>query len=161
MSDNIRRIVCINLGTRYVGLAAFQDHSLRDWCVRTFNGRWSKAKEKKIRRALGGYLDAYQADLVILKEHDPTRSSPALKHLVETVADLIEERGLPTRRYSLDHLKASLPGGSVMNRKTLAEAVVRRHPAIGREFQIEQKSRNSYYQRMFEAVALGSIYLSG
>lgn len=161
MSEIIRRIVCINLGTRYVGLAAFQDQGLRDWCVKTFNGRWNKAKEKKIRRALGGYLDAYQADLVILKEHDPTRSSPALNRLSEAATNLISERGLSTRKYSLAAMKAALPEDIRRNRRVLAEEVAKRWPAIGRELQKERSNRNSYYQRMFEAVALGSICLRG
>jgi hypothetical protein len=157
MSDNIRKIVCITLGTRYVGLAAFQDQTLRDWCVRTFNGKWGKAKEKKIRRVLAGYLDAYQAELVVLKEHDPARSSPALNLLTKLATDLADERGLPIKKYSLEELKAQLPVDSRRNRRTLAETMVRRWPAIGREFRKERSNRNSYYQRMFEAVALGSI----
>lgn len=161
MSDNLQKIVCINLGTRYVGLAAFQDQNLRDWCVKTFNGKWSKAKEKKILRVLADYLDVFQPDCVVLKEHDPARSSPALNRLAGAMAAFMEEMGVPIRKYSIGALKEMLPGDTRKSRKTLAEAVARRWPAIGRELQKERSNRNPYYQRMFEAVALGSICLLG
>jgi len=159
MSDNTRKIVCINLGTRYVGLAAFQDQSLRDWCVKSFSGKWSKAKEKKILLLLSDYLDRYLPELIIFKDLDPARSSSALQRLAKATAALAKGRGLRTRRFSLSTLKSALPKDIRKNRRMLAEDVVRRWPAIGIELQKERSNRNSYYQRMFEAVALGSICL--
>lgn len=156
MLDNIRKIVCINLGTRYVGLATFQDQNLRDWRVKTFNGKWSESKEKKILEALSGYLDDYLPDLVIFKDHDPVRSSPALDWLRESAITLVKTRGLLVKKYSLLALKSLLPKGSRKNREMLAEEVAKRWPAIGLELQKERKNRNSYHQKMFEAVALGS-----
>lgn len=156
MHEGINKIVCLNLGTRYVGLAVFQDQNLVDWRVKTFSGKWCKAKERQILDALASYLDAYQPSLAIIKAIDRRRSSKALDQLEASVSALLKTRGIRIRRRSLEDLKESLPEGCHRNRRRLAEEVAKRHPVIGRELQKEQDNRNSYYQRMFEAVALGA-----
>lgn len=160
MPDEIRKIVCLNLGTRYIGLATFQDQNLLDWRVKTFGGKWNKAKERKILSAIMDYLNSYPPDLVVLKAIDPRRSSRSLRQLEASVSALLGTQGIRVRRYTLQDLKSGLPEGASRNRRTLAEAVTKRWPAIGRELQKEKTNRNPYYQRMFEAVALGSNCLT-
>lgn len=156
MHEDIHNIVCLNLGTRYVGLAAFQDQNLLDWRVKTFSGKWSKTKERRILTSIRDYLSGYQPKLAILKVIDPRRSSRALSQLESAVAALLKGEGIRIRRHTLEDLKSFLPTNARRNRRSLAEEVARRHPAIGRELQKERDNRNPYYQRMFEAVALGS-----
>jgi len=158
MSDPITRIVCINLGTRYVGLAAFQNHDLRDWRVSSFNGKWNRAKERKIVSMLTDYLDQWSPSIVVLKEIDASRSSPALNHLVDSATALLKERDIRHKTFSIRSLKNILSDGG-KSKKALAEEMAQQFPVLGHELRRERENHNSYYQRMFEAVALGSICL--
>ena len=82
MSDPLKRIVCINLGTRYLGLAAFQGGDLRDWRVRSFNGRWSSDKEKKII--------ALNAGMTVIRLLPPlVITYEQIDHLVETLTEVL------------------------------------------------------------------------
>ena len=98
MSDPLKRIVCINLGTRYLGLAAFQGGDLRDWRVRSFNGRWSSDKEKKIIGFLKEYLDRWQPDIVVSKQFHPSRTSEELERLAARLAEILCEHGVRSKR---------------------------------------------------------------
>lgn len=161
MFDPMKRIVCVNLGTRYVGLAAFQGGDLRDWRVRSFNGKWSKAKERKIVDFLKEYLDRWQPKLVVCKEIDPCRSSPELDGLAASLMALLKARGIRAKSYPVRSLVEGLAGRKRKSKKILGEAVARRFPALIANLEKERRSLNPYYQRMFEAVALGSVCLGG
>lgn len=159
MSDPRKRIVCFNLGTRYLGMAAFQRNDLRDWRVRSFNGKWSKAKESKIVGFLKECLDCWQPDIVACKEIHPSRSSEELNHLADVLAGLLKERGIRPKNYSIDFLKSHLLTDGPGTKKAFGEEMMRRWPVLAHELRKERASRNPYYQRMFEAVALGSMCL--
>lgn len=159
MFDPMKRIVCVSLGTRYVGLAAFQGSDLRDWRLRSFNGKWSRAKEKKIVGFLKDYLDRWQPKLVVSKEIDSARSSPELDGLVSSLMAILKDRGIRCKNYPIRSIVDSVTGGEKESKIILGERMGRRWPALGHELRKEKTSRNMYYQRMFEAVALGSICL--
>jgi hypothetical protein len=157
MFDPTKRIVCINLGTRYVGLAAFQGSDLRDWRVRSFNGKWSRGKERKIVIFLKDYLDRWQPQLVLTKEIDSSRSSSALNLLAAWLTAFLKARGIRSKRYPIGSIVSWVTGREKESRRAIGEELGRRFPALGHELRKEKAGRNPYYQRMFEAVALGSI----
>jgi len=159
MSDPLKRIVCINLGTRYLGMAAFQGADLRDWRVRSFNGKWSKAKERKIVGVLKEYLNHWQPEIVVSKEVDHSRSSEQLDRLADSLAVILKEHGIRSKSFSIGLIKSHMLGEEPISKKALGEELIRRWPALGHDLRKERASRNSYYQRMFEAVALGSMCL--
>jgi len=159
MFDPTKRIVCVNLGTRYLGLASFQGSDLRDWRVRSFNGKWGREKERKIVGFLQEYLDCWKPQVVVSKKIDQRRSSAELDHVADRLEALLKERGVRCRSYDIGSLVRGLAGRGRKSKKILGEAMARRYPALQRELDKERTSLNPYYQRMFEAVALGSICL--
>jgi len=151
------RILAINPHTRYLGFAVFQGGELIDWGVKTFKGRWSKAKLEKIKVAVRFLIDRYGLDTLAIKELHPSRSSEPLAALVRELNKLARKRGLESHSYTLQDLKSGLSDEPRLNKKALAERLAQRYPIIARELAKEQENKNPYFYRMFEAVALGSI----
>lgn len=156
------KILALNPGTRYLGLAVFHGPELRDWGIRTFKGRWSRKKLKKIRKVVSGLIRRYGLTTLALKKLHPARSSANLNALVLELQNLAREKGLKVQAYTLQELKDRFKGEKRINKKVLAEIVAREYPAIYREFTKERQNKTPYFYRLFEAVALGATgyYLS-
>ena len=156
MARKTLRIVGINPGTRYLGLAVFCGHELRDWQVKNLDGRWSDDKIAKTLSALLSLIDSYEANILAVKRLNPSRSSPNLNKLATEIENLSKMRKLRICAYSIDEIKRYFQQG---NKKNLAEIMASAYPILYHELRKEQTNLNPYYIRMFEAVALGSLCL--
>jgi Holliday junction resolvasome RuvABC endonuclease subunit len=158
MPKKILRIIGINPGTRYIGVAVFQGSELLDWGVKSVGGRWSVEKMKKARMILSDLLQRYEPDVIAIKELHPSRSSRNLNHLVKEMKELARRRGLRIYQYPIKEMERFFHSGKMSKRK-LAESVASQHPVLAHELNREKTINNPYYIRMFEAVALGSVCL--
>lgn len=151
------RIIGLNPGTRYMGLAAFCGSELRDWQVRNLGGRWSDDKMAKIVSVLSSLIDSHRANVLAVKRINPARSSPNLNQLMHRIENLSKKRKLRICRYSLNEIKIYFQPEYRINRRNLAEIMVAEYPILSHELRKERANLNPYYIRMFEAVALGSM----
>lgn len=169
------KILGVNQGTRYLGIAFFQGYELRDWGVKVIEGKWSKEKMEKAIMIVSSLIEQYQPDALAIKRLHISRSSPSLNILVERIKELAKIKGLTVYQYSIKELEAffseedlsACNGGSRSNRakpqaerinkKKLAEIITKEYPALLQELEKEKSHRNPYHIRMFEAVALGKI----
>jgi len=159
MAKKTHKIIGINPGTRYIGIAVFYGSELRDWQVKNMEGRWSKEKKEKLTMTLSSLIDSYESDILAIKSLHPSRSSPVLNRLVGGIKDLSRRRGLRVYEYSTDEVKKHLSPDAKINKRKLAEMVTSKYPLLRHELSKEQANMNPYYIRMFEAVALGSLCL--
>ncbi|MBM3282956.1 hypothetical protein FJY90_01755 [Candidatus Gottesmanbacteria bacterium] len=150
------RIIGLNPGTRYLGLAIFCGSELRDWQVKNTEGKWSQDKMTKITSTLLSLIDSYGANVLAVKRINPSRSSPNLNKLATQIENLSKVRKLRIYHYSIDEIKRYFQQRS---RKGLAEIIAAAYPVLYHELKKEQTNLNPYYIRMFEAVALGSMCL--
>jgi Holliday junction resolvasome RuvABC endonuclease subunit len=150
------KILGLNPGTRYLGIAVFQGPELRDWGVKTFKGQWSKEKLKKIKENILELISRYDLNTLAIKELHPARSSANLKALICELKDLARGKGLKVYSYPLQKMKGRFKEESKINKKTLAEILAREYPALLRELAKERENRKPYFWRLFEAVALGA-----
>jgi Holliday junction resolvasome RuvABC endonuclease subunit len=150
------KILGLNPGTRYLGLAVFQGPELRDWGIRTFKGRWSKKKLKKIREIISGLIRRYDLNTLAIKKIHPARSSAHLNALILELQNLAQEKGLKVEAYSLQEIKDRFKGEGKINKRALGEIMAREYPAVFRELKKEQENKAPYFYRLFEAVALGA-----
>ena len=70
------KILGLNPGTRYLGMAVFQGPELRDWGVKTFKGQWSKEKLKKIKEIVSDLISRYDLNTLAIKK---TPSLPLIR----------------------------------------------------------------------------------
>lgn len=151
------KILGLNPGTRYLGMAVFQGPEIRDWGVKTFKGKWSKDKLKKIKEIVSELISRYDLNTLAIKRVHPSRSSTNLNSLISELKNLARKKGLKICSYSLRELKDQFKEEAKINKRVLAEILAREYPALFRELQKEQENKNPYFSRLFEAVASGAV----
>jgi Holliday junction resolvasome RuvABC endonuclease subunit len=151
------KILGINPGTRYLGIAIFEEGQLLDWGVKVAKEKWSKQKKEKVVGTIFKIIEQYTPAAIAVKKLHPAHSSHSLCQLADEIACLAKRKRLKVHRYSIDEIKSFFCKDKRINRLKLAEIVCSAYPVLYHELEKEKTSRNLYHLRMFEAVALGSI----
>jgi hypothetical protein len=142
-----------------MGIAVFCGLELRDWGVKGIPGRDSKEKTKKASMLISSLIDQHEANAVAMKRLHPSRSSPNLNRIVRKIKELCRKNKVKLHQYSIKELEEFFCPEVRINRRELAEIVASEYPVLYYELNREKAHRNPYHVRMFEAVALGSMYL--
>lgn len=150
------KILGINPGAKYIGLAAFRGPELRDWRVRVNKGKWSEEKMAKAMGIVAGFFQQHDPDAVAIKSLHPSRSSPELNRLANKIKDFAKRRRMRVCEFSLGDLEDFFCPEGWTNRRMLAEVIASRYPALHHELAKEKSHMNPYHVRMFEAVALAA-----
>jgi len=157
MNKKLLKILAINPGTRYIGVAVFEGQELKEWRVKVFRGKWSKKKLRRIKMLMCDTIDKHGADVLAIKKLQPYRSSKNLNQLTSVIKRLSKRRGLKVYQYSIKDLKAFYSPEERINKRKLAQLMAFRYPSLWYEFKRERNNRNPYYTRVFEAAAIGEV----
>jgi len=90
-----------------------------------------------------------------LKKLDLKKSSKNLNSLVRKIKEFARRKGLFICQMKLSEIKESILPQRRINKKELSRLMTSRFSELLFDFKKEEKNKNSYYERMFEAVALG------
>ena len=151
------KIIGINPGGKYIGIAVFQGHELRDWGVRVVGGKWSKRKMKKAKGIVSDLVDQYEPDVLAIKKLHPSRGSRDLDRLVDQLIETSKEKGLKVYQYSIEEVESFFSPNERISKEKMAEIITAQYPDLSNDLGKEKSHRNPYHIRMFEAVALGSV----
>jgi len=154
-----KRILGINPGTRYLGLAVFDETELLDWRVKTFTGKWTKEKTRRILKIISEQIELYDINVMGIKKLHPSRSSINLKNLISKIKALARSKRIKCESYSIKEIERVFLEGEKSNKRNLANRVVGEYPMLVHELNKEKSNKHSYYTRAIEAVALASNYL--
>jgi Holliday junction resolvasome RuvABC endonuclease subunit len=150
-------ILAVNPGTRHLAVAVFRGPELREWCIKVFKGKWSRAKLRAILSTVCDLIARYEVDGLAIKRLSPSRSSANLALLVSKLKTEAGKRRLPLSEYSIKQIENAFCPGEKGSRREMTEALVLEYPILWNEFEKERHHKNPYYGRLFEAVALGSL----
>lgn len=151
------RILAVNPGGRYLGIAAFRGPELLDWGVKSVSGDTLRQRLAAASDILLDLTNQYKPDALAIKALHDNRSSPRLDRLIEQIEELARRKKIKLRRYSIQALKDLLCPGAKINKRKLAEHLVAMYPALAYDLEREKEHKNPYRVRMFEAVALGTV----
>jgi len=151
------RIMGINPGTRYLGIAIFLGSELREWRIKIFSGKWSKEKMEKIKKAVQDFIEHYEPNILAIKKLHPSRSSKSLKYLVNRIREISRRKGLKVYQYSIKDIEKFFLPEEKTNKSKMVKVLVSEYPDLFHEFKKEKSNKNPYYIRMFESVALASL----
>ena len=157
MPKKITKILAINPGTRYLGIAVFEGPELLDWRVKVIKGKWSKEKQQKTLAVARLFIDQYETDVLAIKKLHRSRSSANLNLLVSRIKQVSKRKGLRIHQYSIKDVESFFFPGVKSNKNKLAETITLKYPFLLHEFNKENANKNSYHIRVFEAVALGAV----
>lgn len=149
------KILSLVPGAKYLGVAQFYGTSLRDWRIKCLNGKGNENRIKKAKEIILDFIEKYNPQVLAIKKLDPKRSSKNLNSLARKTKEFAKRKGLAVYQLKLSEIKEAIAPGKRINKRTLAKIVVSQYPELLFDFEKEKKNKNVYYQRMFEAVALG------
>lgn len=160
-SNSIMKTTSITLGispgTRSMGLALIQDGELVEWSVKTYKGSWTNSKLKDILYVLKTFIEEHEVTTIGLKKPDVFRTSTALEQLISELRVLCQRSSIVLSMFSLKTLKAQYSDEKGFTKANMIKRVASQFPELYFDYNKEQKHRNSYYTKMFEAVAAAQI----
>lgn len=157
MTNKPLRILSINPGTRYLGIAVFNGNELYDCAVKIVKGRDFKQKAAIVRSIIQDHIDRYGINVLALKNLHPCRTSRILQCLILEVKRISQTHRLTLFESSINKVKADLLLTTRTNKRRLMEEMAMRYQFLLPEMEREQKNKNPYLIRMFEAVAIGLV----
>jgi hypothetical protein len=157
MLERIVKILAINPGSKYLGVAIFQGLELKDWGVKIIKGKGLKAKMEKVKKEIFFLIDCWRPNVLAIKLLHPSRSSETLNEIVKKIKQIGRRKGLRIYQYSIKELEDFFSSKERINKQELAEILVSKYPELLSEYEKERNHKNPYHIRMFEAVALGSV----
>jgi len=149
------KILSIVPGTKYLGVALFYETELKDWRIKCLNTKGNENKIRKAKEIILDFIYRYNPQVLAVKKLNPKRSSKNLNNLARKIREFARRKDLTLYQLKLSEIKKPIAHGERINKKKLAEIMVSRYPELLFDFKKEEKNENIYYERMFEAVALG------
>ena len=125
----------ISPGTRYVGVAIFQDGNLHDWKIRNFIGAWSENKLESTLSYIEELIINQFIKNIACKLPHSSRCSHGLKVLIEKIKEIAK-------------------------RFKIAEYLCSKYPELIKTFNKLRASKHGYHLRAFEAISAGLHYLN-
>ena len=151
------KIIGINPGTRYLGIAVFQGPEILDWRIKSLKRRWSKEKMKKAQKLISEFIEKYKPNFLAIKRLHPSRRSLNLARLVARIKGFLKRKGFKIYQYSIKDLEEFFIKEGKLNKKNLGEAIVSEYPVLFHELKKEKRNKNPYFVKVFEATALASV----
>lgn len=156
MTREHNRILGINPGTRYLGLAIFDGSNLLEWRVKTITGKWTKEKADRILDIIWEQIELYDISAMAIKRLHPSRSSKNLELLFSRIKVLGKKKRIKVQSHSIKELEKFFIVDGKANKRNLAERIILEYPALIHELNKEKSHKNAYHLRMIEAVALAA-----
>jgi Holliday junction resolvasome RuvABC endonuclease subunit len=157
MSNKLCKILAINPGSAYIGIAVFYGYALQDWRIKNVLGHTERQRLVKAKNIVLRLIERYEPDIVVIKKLHPSKVSIHLKRIVNLIEKLACQRKIRIRKYSIKQVTDLIISDKPKNKARLAEVLADKYPDLMHEFKKEILSKNHYHIRMFEAVALGAI----
>jgi len=145
-------ILGVSLGTRIVGFAVMRNGELVNYRIKCFKERWTKAKRDTIVTYVKKLDEYYSITAVAIRACEPIRSSTRLNTLTENIKKELGNYNAKVFAYSMVTVKLGL-GIPHANKKGLMEFIAEKY-GLRRIYLKEINNRHSYYERMFESIAL-------
>ena len=155
MQEKEIRVLAVNPGSRYVGIAVFHGLELLDWGVRSIREKSQNEKFDHLKSILSELVETHGINCLAMKALHPARSSDNLCQLTTSLKEWATETVHFIYEYTIKEVEAFLLPSEGLNKHFLMEGVANTYPFLFPELGGERQNRNAYLVRMFEAVAIG------
>lgn len=160
MRNEVNKILAINPGSRYLGLAVFYGTELRDWRIKTTGREEGFKRQKVITSMLIKLIERHDINVLVVKRIHVSRSSNSLGLIRKKISQIGTAKNLALSEYTIEDIKRFFDPYQTKNKRFLMEEVAIRYPDLFTELEREKRHKNPYLVRMFEAIALGIVYVN-
>lgn len=152
-------ILGVSFSSRMLGLAVLQSDSLIDYSVKLFKESWSPAKMDRMLSSLTFAIDNYNITDMVLSIPPVNYQAGPFQELWIEIAALGHTKSLNVKMYRQAELQALCGNEERMTRKAMMEAIMSSYPELEPFYKKENRNRNKYYHKMFEAIGAGVLFL--
>ncbi|MFA5393973.1 MAG: crossover junction endodeoxyribonuclease RuvC [Candidatus Ratteibacteria bacterium] len=157
-----QRILAIDPGTRYWGIAIFRDNDLCDSMVKVLKTKGSPRKRlEEVKKIFLSLLNDYAPDILVLEK--PfffwSKQSRFLDAVVEEVKSLAKKNKMKVYEYSPRTARKVVCGNGNASKKETAKLLATFYPDLYIWLNQDRKYKELYWGHMFDAVGLGVCYL--
>jgi Holliday junction resolvasome RuvABC endonuclease subunit len=153
------RTLAISPGTREMGFAVLERTDLLYFGVHTFKHRQSTRRLlAEGQQFVQGLMDTFDPQVFVLEQtwYAHSTRSARLRGFVEAMQRSALWQGLTVLTYTPTIVKKMLCGDGNVTKREVAETLVRKHYSyLAKYLRTDLRTRDRYWQHMFDAVALG------
>jgi len=157
------RILALDLGTKEIGYALFENDMLMRYGVRNFKKRTEKKSEETAPDS--DLMKTYKPNVIIMGKlsHPERIGNPKLKNLVNQIKRFALKHGIPVREIDLSAARKVLIKDIKPTKINAATLITATYPELStylpRNSRILWTQKDKYWMNMFDALTLALAYL--
>lgn len=156
---NGRRIIAVDPGRSMLGVAIFEDASLRYYAVKTLRVPGTpddvrRAAARVLSDLIAKYLPSHMAieQPVVVQQR-----AALLAHVISALKTTARHSGLIVSEHSPQAVRRYICTGVRPTKREVAQRLAACYPELGRYISPQSRWAEPYYERMFGAVAVGLV----
>jgi len=160
MPKSKSKILAIDPGTKYMGVALLDNGALIDCGVKVIKNRRSPHEILwACRRIILRIIRDFQPDILVFEKtfFAQNRNTALLNVLGDEIRNIGRRKGLQVLSYAPSTMKKAICGNGRASKEEVARVVASKYPELRVFLTQDRKWKERYHQNMFDAVALGII----
>lgn len=156
------KIIAIDPGTRYQGIAVFQGKELIFSSVKILQAKGSRRKRlQEVEKTFSSLLEDYAPNVLVIERPFPfwAEQSRFLEAIIDEIKRLARKEKIRVHEFSALAVRKVICGDDRATKKDVAELVASIYPELKSRLNQKRRSRELYWGHMFDAVGLGVCYL--
>jgi Holliday junction resolvasome RuvABC endonuclease subunit len=152
------KILAIDPGTKYMGVALLDNGALIDCGVKVIKNRRSPHEILwACRRIILRIIRDFQPDVLVFEKtfFAQNRNSALLNVLGDEIKNIGRRKGLQVLSFAPSTMKKMICENGRASKEEVARVVVSKYPELKVFLTQDRKWKERYHQNMFDAVALG------
>jgi len=162
MSKHNVKILAIDPGTKYTGIAFLDGEKLVYHSVSVINGRLPHGKLMEGRKIILRLIKDFKPNVLVIERSffANNRTASLLHVFINEIKAIGKRKELKVISYAPTTVRKFICGNGRADKKTLSEVIVSRLPELKVYLTQDRAWKERYHQNMFDAIALGLMALS-
>lgn len=148
----------ISTNTRLLAVAIINSGRLLDYSIHLHKQPWSPSKANLIINNLEACARRYSIKNVVLSIPHEYHQTKALRFLLSRICKHFKKKAITVTSQNVTAFYSLCPSEQKKTKKTLMETVVKLFPELNYCYLKEQRNKNKYYIKLFEAVAAAAVH---
>jgi Holliday junction resolvasome RuvABC endonuclease subunit len=158
----VKKVLAIDPGTRYWGIAVFRDEKLSESMVKVLTANHSPANRlKEAKKVFASLIEDFEPETLVLEKPFFFWSKQAhfLDTLVDELKSLARKQKMAFYQYSPRTVRKVVCGNGNTTKKEMAKFLTSLYPSLIIHFKQEKRYKELYWGHMFDAVGVGVCHL--
>lgn len=154
-----KRILAVDPGTRYLGVAIMEDDEPIYYAVKTI--KINQVDSKRLDEAktiIQKLIDIYRPEILVIEKPKPhwSKQSELLNKIIKAIQDVAKNNKMGIKKFSPKEIRKIICGNAKATKNEMLDVLLQQYPKL----QIILKSRqikDRYWNHLFDAMILGLL----